>query len=249
MQDDANGPSFEASSPEVFELAQSCQRQLERVRAAARAVGRRPDEVTLIAVSKRQPVWKINAAYAAGQRDFGENYAQELVEKAKQLSNKSDIRWHMIGHLQTNKAKSLAPLIYQLHTVSSERLGRELDKRMAALPEPAQRRRLSVLVEVNVSGEESKNGCSPAALPALLDQLEQCAHLSLSGLMTVPPRTEDPAAARPHFQRLAELRDALGGCARLPHLSMGMSHDAEIAVACGATQVRIGSALFGPRSS
>jgi len=218
--------------------------QLARLEAAARASGREPSEVRLLAVSKLQPARAIEEAYAAGQRDFGENYVQELVRKATELAHLTDLRWHLIGHLQSNKAKAVCGVASSVQTVDSPRLAHELGKRRIASgrAEP-----LDVLVEVNVAGEASKSGCAPAELTEVLAAIEAEPALRLRGLLTVPPATDDPALAEPHFQALAQLRLEHGGVARLPELSMGMSADLEIAVACGSTWVRIGSAIFGQR--
>ncbi len=255
-------------------ITERLQVQRKRLADAARSAGRDPDDVTLIAVSKKQPVEAIREAYAAGQRDFGENYVQELVAKAEELATYADIRWHMIGHLQSNKARFVAGLVHRVHTVSSEKLARELEVRVA------QRRRteaqsphavrlrenadpskaistmppmslfpLNVLIEVNVSGEPSKSGCTPEQLPQVLDAIAEQSSIHATGLMTMPPAVDDARDARPYFDRLFELREKWGGASRLPEMSMGMSHDAEEAVAAGATYVRIGSAIFGPRST
>jgi pyridoxal phosphate enzyme (YggS family) len=217
-----------------------------RIRAAAVASGREPDSVKLIAVSKTQPSAAIREAYAHGQRDFGENYVQELLQKAGELEDLTELRWHLIGHLQRNKAKQVASLVSLLHTVDSLELARELDKRVAAAT-PA--RRLPVLVEVSIAGEEQKHGAVAEALAELLGGIEALPALTLRGLMCVPPLTADAAAARPHFERLRALRDLHGGVSRLPELSMGMTHDMEQAVAAGATLVRVGTAIFGARSA
>jgi pyridoxal phosphate enzyme (YggS family) len=218
---------------------------LSRIEAAARVAGREPRSVRLIAVSKTQPAEAVREAYAAGQRDFGENYVQELVQKAEALRDLPDLRWHLIGHLQRNKAKQVAALVSMLHTVDSVELGHELAKRRAAtgLGEP-----LPVLVEVSIAGEEQKNGVAPTHLAELLDGLAALPELALRGLMCVPPFTEDPAQARPHFDALLRLRDQHGGAQRLPELSMGMTHDLAHAVAAGATLVRVGTAIFGARA-
>jgi pyridoxal phosphate enzyme (YggS family) len=215
-----------------------------RIREAARASGRDPDAVKLIAVSKTHPATAIREAYAAGQRDFGENYVQELLQKAEALRDLTELRWHLIGHLQRNKVKQVAPLVSLLHTVDSVELAHELDKRVSAAT-PA--RRLPVLVEVSIAGEEQKHGAAPEALAQLLAGIEALPALALRGLMCVPPFAEDAAAARPHFERLRALRDQHGGVSRLPELSMGMTHDLEQAVAAGATLVRVGTAIFGAR--
>lgn len=234
------------------------QKQRQRVAAAAAAAGRDPSSVGIIAVSKTHPVEAIVAAYESGQRDFGENYVQELKAKAEQLAHLSDLRWHFIGHLQSNKAKHVAPIAASVQSVSSAKLARHLaarvpsSRRPEAGPSNEEARGpssppLQVLVEVNVAGEASKSGCSPSELSAVLDAIDAEPRLRLRGLMTVPPFTDDPEAARPHFEALARLAREHDGETRLPELSMGMSHDAEVAVACGATWVRIGTAIFGAR--
>lgn len=214
-----------------------------RIERAARAAGRDASGVRLLAVSKTKPAQAIREAYAAGQRDFGENYVQELADKAAELADLAELRWHMIGHLQRNKAKVVAKLATAVHTVDSVRLADELGKRAAE----AGRGRLTVLVEVNVGGEAQKSGCAPDQLEGVLAAIERAPSLALFGLMTVPPHTDDPAGARPVFDQLVALRDAHGGAARLPELSMGMTHDLEQAVAAGATWVRVGTAIFGER--
>ena len=213
-----------------------------RIERAAAAASRDPQSVRLVAVSKTKPSEAIREAYAAGQRDFGENYAQELAEKAEQLTDLPDIRWHFIGHLQSNKAKLVAPVAHLVHTVDSPSLARELAKRTEKLG----RERLRVLVEVNVGGEAQKHGVRPDDLPKLLDAVDAESRLLLQGLMTIPPHDLDEA--RRAFEGLASLRDRHGGAARLPELSMGMTDDLEVAVACGATLVRVGTAIFGARN-
>jgi pyridoxal phosphate enzyme (YggS family) len=211
-----------------------------RIAAAARSGGRDPSEVRLVAVSKTKDAASIRLAHAAGQRDFGENYAQELVKKAAELEDLRDLRWHFIGHLQRNKAKIVAPVASVVHTVDSARLAEELGKRAP--------QRLPVLVEVNVGAEDQKSGCREAVLGAVLDAVEKEPQLRLTGLMTVPPASDEPDASRRFFDELARLRDAHGGPRRLPDLSMGMSHDLEEAIRAGATIVRVGTAIFGARS-
>jgi pyridoxal phosphate enzyme (YggS family) len=210
-----------------------------RIARAAAAAGRDPASVRLVAVSKTKPASAVREAYEAGQRDFGENYAQELADKAEQLRDLPDLRWHFIGHLQSNKARVVAPLVHLVHTVDSPSLARELGKRTSG-------RTLPVLVEVNVGGEAQKHGASPDGLAELLDAVEAVPNLALSGLMTVPPA--DLEATRRAFEELASLRSRLGGPSRLLELSMGMTADLEIAVACGATLVRVGTAIFGERA-
>jgi pyridoxal phosphate enzyme (YggS family) len=213
-----------------------------RIDAAARACGRDPADVTLVAVSKLQPEALIRAAYACGQRDFGENYVQELVSKREALADLAEIRWHLIGHLQRNKAKYVAPFVHLAHTVDDRDLGAELGRRAKSAG-----RVLDALVQVNVGGEAQKSGCAPGDLAALLRDLAAVEGLRVRGLMTVPPHTDDPAGAGPFFDALRALRDAHGGPEALPTLSMGMTHDLEVAVAAGATLVRVGTAIFGAR--
>jgi PLP dependent protein len=206
-------------------------------------------------VSKGQPASAIREAHAAGQRAFGENYVQELVRKASELADLEGIVWHAIGRLQRNKARDVARIAGVVHTVDRAELAEELDRRVAsasaapsAAATAAPERRLQVLVEVNVSGEESKGGCAPDELGAILDVIARSKHLDLRGLMTIPPDADDPESARPVFAALRALRDRHGGAARLPDLSMGMSHDFAIAIAEGATLVRVGTAIFGRRN-
>jgi hypothetical protein len=224
----------------------------ERVARAATEAGRDPSSVRLLAASKTKSPELIREAYAAGQRDFGENYVQELADKAEALADLPDIRWHMIGHLQSNKARHVVQHASAVHTVHSEKLARELGRRAADHPVPEARRwsgdaRLVVLVEVNVGGEAQKSGCAPEEIGTVLDALDAEPALALRGLMTVPPHTDDPAGARPFFDELVRLRDAHGGVARLPELSIGMTHDLEPAVMAGSTIVRVGTAIFGAR--
>ena len=217
-----------------------------RIHAAATGSGRDPSAVRLIAVSKTQPAEAVREAYGAGQRDFGENYVQELVEKAEALRDLTQLRWHMIGHLQRNKAKQVAPLVCLVHTVDGVDLARELAKRIAATGTD---RRLQVLVEVSIAGEAQKHGAAPGDLAELCQSIEAMPALSLRGLMCVPPFTDDASGARPFFEQLSALREQHGGAARLPELSMGMTHDLEQAVAAGATLVRVGTAIFGARAA
>jgi len=225
-------------------VREELERVRQRIAAAATASGREPGEVRLLAVSKTKPLAMIREAYDAGQRDFGENYLQELVKKAEELAELSDIRWHMIGHLQTNKAKLAARHASVVHTVDSQRLAEALSQRRAELARP-----LPVLVEVNIAGEAQKAGCTSNEVGDLLAAVERQPWLELRGLMTVPPFSDDPAIAQRCFEHLRALRDAHGGQQRLPELSMGMSDDLEQAIAAGATLVRVGTAIFGARSA
>jgi pyridoxal phosphate enzyme (YggS family) len=213
---------------------------LSRIERARALSGRTAGSVRLVAVSKTKPSEAIREAYAAGQRDFGENYAQELAQKSEELRDLPDLRWHFIGHLQSNKAKVVAPIAALVHTVDSPSLARELAKRAP------QEQRLGVLVEVNVGGEAQKSGVHPDVLGPLLDAVSAEPRLLLRGLMTIPPLEHDRAARA--FADLAELQTRHGGATRLPELSMGMSDDLELAVAAGATLVRVGTAIFGARS-
>ena len=195
-----------------------------------------PAGVTLVAVSKTQPAAAIREAYAAGQRDFGENYAQEWREKADALADLAELRWHFIGALQTNKVKYLAGRVHAIHTVDRHELAREISKRFAAKGGVAR-----VFLEVNTGGEASKAGCTPGAAPGLAEAMRALPGVELVGLMAIPPPEADP---RPHFRLLRDLRDRLG----LRELSMGMSADWKIAIEEGATVIRIGTAIFGPRA-
>ncbi len=212
-----------------------------RVDAAAIKAGRDPKSVRLLAVSKGQPSELLREAYAAGQRDFGENYVQELAKKAEELADLPDLRLFMIGHLQRNKAKVVVRHAAGVHSVDSVELALELDKRVA------EGQILPVLIEVSIAGEAQKSGVPPEELGALLDRVRACARLRAVGLMCVPPDSDDPESARPFFSKLRELRDRHGGAGELPELSMGMSADFEIAIAEGSTMVRVGTAIFGPR--
>jgi PLP dependent protein len=205
-----------------------------RIRDAAIRAGRDPSELTLVAVSKRHPAEAIREAYAEGQRDFGENYAQELEEKARALADLPDLRLHFIGHLQRNKAKLVAPNVAFVHTVDSLALAQAIERR-------AEGNAPKLLIQVNVAGEAQKSGVAPDAVEGLRDAIARETSLEVEGLMTIPPAEGDP---RPHFEALAALARRLG----LAEISMGMSDDLEAAVAAGATLVRVGTAIFGPRA-
>lgn len=221
-------------------IAEGLAQVRDRIRRAAEAASRDPSSVTLVAVSKTKRASAIREAYGAGQRDFGENYAQELAEKAEELADLPDLRWHFIGHLQSNKARVVAPIAALVHTVDSAPLASELAKRAAKAE-----RTLDVLVEINVGGEAQKHGATPAALAPIMAAIASMKPLRLRGLMTMPPH--DLEGARRAFEALASLQATYGGKSKLPELSMGMSDDLEVAVACGATLVRVGTAIFGAR--
>ncbi len=213
---------------------------LERVQAAiARAcarVGRSPEEVLLIAVSKTVEVDRIRLAVAAGVPALGENRVQEAREKIETLGR--PVPWHLIGPLQTNKAKDAVRLFDWIHSVDRLELARELDRRARALG-----RTVDVLLEVNAGEEPQKSGARADEIKPLLDAISGLSGIRIRGLMAIPPVASDPDQSRPHFRRLRELRDAAG----LEHLSMGMSADFEVALEEGATMVRVGTAIFGPR--
>jgi pyridoxal phosphate enzyme (YggS family) len=199
--------------------------------------------VKLVAVSKTKPADAIREAYAEGQRAFGESYAQELASKKEALADLSGIEWHFIGHLQTNKAKIVARAADVVHAVDSVVLAHELGRRVLAA-ERAQA--VPVLIEVNVTAEPQKHGAAASELSEVIAAVQAEPGLALRGLMTMPP-LGDLDAARRTFETLASLRSLHGGARLLPELSMGMSADLEIAIACGATLVRVGTAVFGAR--
>jgi PLP dependent protein len=213
----------------------------ERIERAARASGRDPSRVKLVAVSKTRPPEAIREAYVAGQRAFGENYAQELAAKTAGLGDLPDLEWHFIGHLQANKAKVVAKHAHIAHTVDSAALARELGRRVAK-----EGRSLPVLVEVNLSGEPQKAGAAPSEIDEVIAAVLAQPALALRGLMTLPP-AGDLGAARRVFETVVSLRNLHGGAALLPELSMGMTADLEVAIACGATMVRVGVGIFGSR--
>ena len=214
-----------------------------RIARACEAAGRDPGQVRLVAVSKKKSPDAIREAYAAGQRAFGESYAQELEAKAHALADLEDLEWHFVGHLQTNKAKVVARCAHFVHAVDSAVLARELGKRAR---QTERRAPLPVTIEVNVGREPQKAGATPGEIDEVMVEVQRHEALALRGLMTVPP-AGDLATARRTFDTLATLRSLHGGLAILPDLSMGMSADLEDAIACGATYVRIGTAIFGPR--
>lgn len=209
---------------------------------AAAACGRDPQSITLVAVSKRQSIDAITAAYESGQRHFGENYAQELRDKAKSLAHLTDIRWHYIGNLQRNKVKYVAPNAAVMECIDTLQIAEEFSKRAQQT-----KRVVDILLQVNVGEEEQKSGCSRDDAPALASQIRALPGIRLTGLMTIPPFHLEAADTRVYFRALRELRDVMGGQGVLPHLSMGMSHDFREAIFEGATIVRVGTAIFGER--
>jgi PLP dependent protein len=218
----------------------------ERIAAAARAAGRAPDEVRLLAVSKTFSADHVRAAYAAGQRDFGENKVQEGLQKRDETAE-LEIRWHLIGHLQSNKVKKAAPAFAAIHAIDSVDLLRRVDQaagEQGAAPE--------IYIQVDLAGETTKFGAPEADVPGIARAAVECRAARLKGLMLLPPWFDDPEQARPYFRRLRDLRDRLvvDGIDRshLRELSMGMSHDFEVAIQEGATLVRVGTAIFGKRT-
>ena len=205
-----------------------------RIERAAERAHRDPADILLLAVTKIFPASAIQEAYSLGLREFGENYVQEFEDKAPVVRPLEGARFHLIGHLQSNKTKKAAELFDHIQTVDSAKLARRLNE---------SGRTLDVMLEVKLSGEQAKSGADPAELPALVAAVRACPNLRLQGLMTMPPWSDDPEAARPYFRRLRELAQQLG----LHGLSMGMSHDIETAIEEGSTCVRVGTALFGKR--
>ncbi|HYL59373.1 MAG TPA: YggS family pyridoxal phosphate-dependent enzyme [Candidatus Acidoferrales bacterium] len=224
------------------EITRRLEAVLARISAAAQRAGRDPATIRLVLASKTQPAAAIRAAYIAGARDFGENYVQEALAKRAELADLGDIRWHLIGHLQSNKAKAAAPAFAMIHSLDSLRLAQALAR---ARPSP----RVRALIEVNLGGEASKSGVAPAQVDALLEAIRD--KIDVAGLMTIPPPASTPALARPYFVRLRKTRERLAvrSGLRLSELSMGMTDDFEVAIEEGATIVRVGRAIFGERKS
>lgn len=215
-------------------LKERLERVEERIQAAAHRAGRRREDIALIAVTKKFPAEVVREAYDLGLRTFGENYVQEFETKHFALADLAGAEFHLIGHLQSNKTRPAADLFQVIETVDSEKLARRLD----SMNKP-----LEVMIEVKLSEEASKAGAAPDELPKLIDAIRACPNLRLTGLMTMPPWSDDPETTRPYFRRLAALARELG----IERLSMGMSHDLEAAIEEGATHIRVGTALFGPR--
>jgi PLP dependent protein len=228
----------------VGDVSANLARIRERIRRAAERAGRRAGEISLVAVSKTFSVDAIRAAYGAGVRHFGENRVQEMDAKRPKLAD-IDATWHFIGHLQSNKARLATQLFDRLDSLDSLPLAQKLD---SAAHDRG--KRLPVLIEVHLGGEETKSGIAEAGLPALAEGISALQNLELRGLMAVPPYSEDPESVRPYFRQLRTLRGTLSQRLSLqfPVLSMGMSHDFEVAIEEGATEIRVGTALFGARS-
>jgi len=220
----------------------------EQIATVARRCGRDPNEITLVAVSKTHPVSVITEALGVGVTDLGENRVQEAESKIPALAN-YPARWHLIGHLQANKARRAVKLFDVVHTVDSISLAHRLDRSCSE----EDRSELPVLIQVDLAGEATKSGVAVTDLSELVRTVNQCSRLRLQGLMALPPYFEDSEQVRPFFRRLRELRDELNGSEsfgeRQGELSMGMSHDFEVAIEEGATIVRVGTAIFGERKS
>ena len=212
----------------------------ERIARAASRAGRAPAAVRLVLASKTQPPEAVRAAYAAGAREFGENYVQEAAAKQDALADLGNAQWHLIGHLQTNKAREAANRFALIHSLDSARLARALGR---ARPAP----RVPVLIEVNAAGEASKSGVAPDTAERLIEEAR--ATVEILGLMTIPPPAPDPERSREHFAALRAMRDRLAAATglALSELSMGMTDDFEVAIEEGATIVRVGRAIFGER--
>ncbi len=207
----------------------------DRIQNAVSRAGRKREEITLIAVTKKFPAEVVREAYELGLRVFGENYVQEFERKHPALADLAGAEFHLIGHLQSNKSRIAGDLFQVIETVDSAKLAGRLDQ----IEKP-----LEVMIEVKLSHEESKEGAAPEELPALISAIRDCPNLNLTGLMTMPPWCDDPEVTRPYFRELASLARTHG----LTKLSMGMSHDLEAAIEEGSTHVRVGTALFGPRT-
>lgn len=241
-----------AVAVQASSIAANLERVRERIARAAERAGRGLSEITLVAVSKTFPAEAIREAYAAGVRHFGENRVQEWEAKQPLVADLTAI-WHLVGHLQTNKARRAARLFHTVDSLDSVKLARKLDAAMAELAGSGAQREaaLAVLLEVRLAPEETKHGADPEQVPALAEAIAALPHLELRGLMCIPPLLDDPERVRPYFRRLRELRDDLQQRLGrpLPELSMGMSHDFEVAIEEGATQVRLGTAIFGARAA
>ena len=229
-------------------IAENLARVRQRIEAAARRAGRRSEEIALMAVSKTFPAERIREAYDAGLRLFGENRVQKFAGKIDSLWDLHDAAWHLIGHLQTNKAVKAVELFAAVDSVDSLRLAQKLNTSAQQLG-----KKIKILIEINVGGEAAKSGVATDSreLDELLLAAPDLKQLEFHGLMTVPPLTEDPQQARPYFRRLRELRDKIAtrrlAAVNMDVLSMGMSHDFEVAIEEGSTCVRVGTAIFGER--
>ncbi len=226
------------------EISERLARVREQIARAAERAGRSAEDVTLIAVSKTFDPATVQQAVLAGARDLGENRVQEAVPKAGQI--RGDVRWHLIGHLQSNKARQAVETFAFIHTIDSSQLAERLDRIAGELG-----RRPKVLIQVDLAHEPTKSGADESELPSIIETLDQAQHLEFQGLMVLPPFFDSPEQTRPYFRRLREILEEVN-CSRAPEqkltdLSMGMSHDFEAAIEEGATMVRVGTAIFGSR--
>jgi pyridoxal phosphate enzyme (YggS family) len=230
-------------------IADNIARVRDRIAVVARRADRNHDEITLMAVSKTFPAERIREAYAAGLKIFGENRVQEFSGKADALRDLPNAEWHLIGHLQSNKAAKAAELFHAVDSLDSARLGDRLNAAAEKLGKT-----VSALIEINVGGEEAKSGVAPDSpeLEEILVAAPEWKNLIIRGVMTVPPFTDDPEGARPYFRKLREIRDTIAArhlpAIEMTTLSMGMSHDFEVAIAEGSTCVRVGTGIFGERT-
>jgi pyridoxal phosphate enzyme (YggS family) len=230
-------------------IAEKIAQVQEHIAAAARRAGRNPDEITLMAVSKTFPAERIREAYVAGLRVFGENRVQEFAGKAAAVRDLTDADWHLVGHLQTNKAAKAAELFDAVDSVDSVRTAEKLNASAATAGKT-----LHALIEINVGGETAKSGVAPDSdeLEQILQGARRWKNLKVSGLMTVPPYTDDPEGSRSYFRQLRQIRDRIAARSlsqiSMATLSIGMSHDFEVAIEEGATCVRVGTAIFGERA-
>ena len=227
-------------------IAFNIQTLRERIAMAAGACGRSPDEITLLAISKTFPKEIISEAVEAGLRRFGENRVQEAENKIPLVPKEPKLEWHLVGHLQSNKARRAAELFDVIHSLDSKKLAAKLNQACGDLGKT-----LSVLLQIDLGEEETKFGVPPSQIRELVASVSESSHIRLDGLMAIPPFFENPESVRPYFVKLREWKDRLEseqpGCLGRQHLSMGMSHDFEIAIQEGATIVRIGTAIFGSR--
>jgi len=226
-------------------ISDNIDRIREKISRACARAGRAPSEVTLLAVAKTFPPAAVREAVEAGVTDIGENYVQELLAKRDVLPGAA-VRWHFIGHLQSNKVRQIAGWIHMIHAVDSTALAIEIDRRASK-----EGRVVECLIEVNTTGEGTKFGAAPGQVAPLVRSLSSCDSISLAGLMTIGPFLPDPEGSRPMFRRLRQLRDEIAALGQanvsMRHLSMGMTGDFEVAIDEGATLIRIGTAIFGPR--
>jgi len=226
-------------------ISQNLAKIRARIEKAAQIVGRDPSEITLIAVAKGQKAEKILEVLDAGQEDIGENYAQEMLQHVG-ATHPLPIRWHFIGHLQKNKVKKIIDKMTMIQSVDSFEIAKEIDRQSTAIGKIQ-----PILIEVNLGGEKSKSGINPMEVSSIIDKIKMLDHLDLQGLMTLPPYNPDPETVRPFFREMREIRDAINLKRIYKHplkeLSMGMTHDFDVAIEEGATIIRIGTGIFGER--